>query len=425
MANTIAFFRKKIDRVPFFLLCLICFFPLFKIEFTSKVVFLFFTLSIVVKFKDSIQNFKETPVKHILINSGFYVFLIFTLTYSSDIGIAQKTIIRQSSLLLFPITIFYFVKPSRSEIIVLGKIFVLANFFTCLYLIGFVLNYYDVSNWNTLSNAYAEFDFRGVINNDTLKEWHPGYIGLFILTSILILIEGLYSRSKKTGVFVNIILLLFFSTILLLLNTRGVLYASALILPLYFILKAKTRKKRMFTLIVCIIIFGLIGFFITNNYSLNYRLTLQIEKVVDWITTGKISESGIDSRYYINKCNWALFTEKPFFGYGIGDIKYNLNNCYLDKEFFGVFEKRFNSHSIFFYLLLCGGILTIIPFVILIFNNLRLSYLKKDSLYFFIIILLCIIGVSENYLVRLNGILFFSLFNSILYYNLIANNKPA
>ena len=416
-----AFFSKEkavffSEKAPFFLLCFICFLPVLEVTLVSKGLLFFFVTSILLKYKTGFKNLVNISKKHLIINVGFYAILITTMLYSFDSKQASKTIVRQLSLFLFPFIVFYFLNLSKKQIIWLGKVFVFANVIASLYLIYYAFNYYGMDKIDDVLSFYSSLNFRSAIETDTYKEWHPAYIGAFIMASILILIHAIYSSTSKKAILLKVVIIVFFINMLLLLNSRTAFYSLIVITPVHLLLETKSLKNRIIILFAYLICISILWYFIVNEFSLYYRLLLQFEKAYDWLTTGKILEVAVDPRYYIYQCNYNLFLEKPWFGYGVGDIQYNLNSCYVNNEYFELYDKEFNSHSNYFFLLLSGGILLLGSFLFLIVYNLKQSIQRKDYLFFSFLILFILVGISENFLVRLNGILFFSIFNSVFYY---------
>lgn len=399
------------QKISFLLICLLMFFPMFEVKTNSKIILFFFIFSVVLNFKKGINSIKNTPLKGLVINSLFFLLLIVSIIYTSDKNTGLKVITRQLSFILFPIIVFYFINLTKKQLIILAKLFVLANVLSVLYL-SFKLS----ENVSILEVATNNFDFRSIINTGTYKDWHPTYISAFILTSIILLIESCYSVSKKAYKALVIVIVIALSLFLFMLNSRAVVYSYIIIIPLYIFIKTKTLKGRVIFLLLCIPF--LVGFYylLMNNFSLNYRLVLQLEKVYTWLTNATVSTSGIDGRYFINQCNTNLFLNNPFLGYGIGDVSYNLSNCYLDMEFMGLYYNNLNTHNNYFYLLLSGGLVTLFAFLVLIINNMILSIKTKNYAYFFVLTLLMVVFLTETFFERLNGIIFFSAFNSLYYY---------
>lgn len=406
------------QKISFLLICLLMFFPMLEVKTNSKIILFFFIFSVVLNFKTGINSIKNAPIKGLVINSLFFLLLVVSIIYTSDKNTGFKIITRQLSFVLFPIIIFYFINLTKKQLIILAKLFVLANVLSVLYLCIKLSE-----NVSILEVATTNFDFRSIINTGTYKDWHPTYISAFILTSIILLIEYCYAVTKKAYKASAIAIIIVLSLFLFMLNSRAVVYSYIIIIPIYLFIKTKTLKGRIIFLLLCIPF--LVGFYylLMNNFSLNYRLVLQLEKVYAWFTDATVSTSGIDGRYFINQCNTNLFLNNPFLGYGIGDVSYNLSNCYLDMEFMGLYDNNLNTHNNYFYLLLSGGLVTLFAFLVLIINNMVLSIKTKNYAYFFVLMLLIVVFLTETFFERLNGIIFFSAFNSLYYYYVTNSQK--
>lgn len=406
------------QKISFLLICLLMFFPMFEVKTNSKIILFFFIFSVVLNFKTGINSIKNSTIHGLVINSLFFLLLVVSIIYTSDKNTGFKIITRQLSFVLFPIIIFHFINLTKKQLIILAKLFVIANLLSVIYL------YIKLSiNVSVLEVATSNFDFRSIINAGTYKDWHPTYISAFILTSIILLIEYCYNVNKNAYQILATVLVVVFSLFLFMLNSRAVVYSYIIIIPLYLFIKTKTLKGRIIFLLLFIPF--LVGFYylLMNNFSLNYRLVLQLEKVYAWFTDATVSTSGIDVRYFINQCNTNLFLNNPFLGYGIGDVSYNLSNCYLDMEFIELYENNLNTHNNYFYLLLSGGLITLCAFLVLVINNMVLSLKTKNYAYFFFLMLLMVVFLTETFFERLNGIIFFSAFNSLFYYYVTNSQK--
>lgn len=401
------------EKIPFLLLCVLCFFPLFNVNLTSQLVTFFFITSVILNFKKGVNALKIKSKKPLIINCLFFFVLIVSIFYSSNINEAQKTLLRQISFLLFPLVIFYFLQFKKKDLVIFSKLFVLANALSVIFLI------YHISKTDSILNIINDgFNFRSLINKKSYKVWHPAYIALFILTSQFLIIKNIFYLKRLDKKIVSIVLLLFFSFFLFMLNARSAIYSFILVIPFFIFLQLKSKKQRLIFIIILIPISGLLYYILATNFSLNYRLILQLEKIYHWFVYDEILKIGIDIRYYINICNMDVFKESPLLGHGVGDVKYLLRNCYLDNEFNKPFLKGLNSHNSYFYLLLSGGILALFSFLFLIMNNLFVSFKQNNYLYIAILCTLMIVFISENYLVRFKGILFFAAVNAILYYDM-------
>jgi O-antigen ligase len=114
-------------------------------------------------------------------------------------------------------------------------------------------------------------------------------------------------------------------------------------------------------------------------------------------------------RYSIYQCVTDVIPQAGFFGYGVGDGKNKLVECYQkDAKFLA--ENRYNSHNQFLGLILNVGFLGLFAFAIFLFYHLLKAFRKKNYLLIALLLFYSIVMFSENILERENGILFFAFF---------------
>lgn len=388
------------------LLSLIMFFPILRISQLSLLLTLFFITGVIFSLKTILTTILDTSIRHLLISSGFFVLLLISFFYSFNKDYAQIVLLRQISLFCFPLIFFYGFKLTRQEIFLMCKLFVLANALVAIFFI-FILTKSE-QGIDIISN-------RLLITNITAKDWHPTYVSTFFLASLFFTIASLFS-SKGLPFFLLSLLVGLFLCAILLLGSRIIVYLMLTLVPLYVFIKLKTlRIKGVFVLSFFALMIGF-GYFVSSNHSLEFRLINHLNSLFKRIVLDDLAVSGLDMRYFINQCNSELFLRNPIFGVGVGDVQYSLNNCYLDKEFFTLYESEFNSHNTYFYLLLSGGLVTFLSFLGALAYTIFMYWKRRNILAIFLILSLLVVFLTENFLVRINGIVFFSILSSLLYY---------
>ena len=135
-----------------------------------------------------------------------------------------------------------------------------------------------------------------------------------------------------------------------------------------------------------------------------------------------------DERYEINNASWQLIKKAPVFGYGIGDVQYELNNYYnkhsSDKTAYKMaYEENLNSHNNYAYLWLSGGFILLLLYIINLIFGLYYGLLFKEWIYIAFIIIVSANLLFENVLSRIHGVLFYSVFNALFIASLIRKEK--
>ncbi len=120
-------------------------------------------------------------------------------------------------------------------------------------------------------------------------------------------------------------------------------------------------------------------------------------------------------RATIYKCGNKKFQEAGLTGFGIGDGKNELLDCYQEYNP-TLAATSYNSHNQYISLILNAGFLGLLIFLAFIFYNINRSLKSGEFITVAIIVFYCIVMFSENILERQNGVLYFSLFINLLYF---------
>jgi len=97
----------------------------------------------------------------------------------------------------------------------------------------------------------------------------------------------------------------------------------------------------------------------------------------------------------------------PIFGVGTGDYKVVLNQYYKSQGMALFAEENYNSHNQFIQIYFSNGIFGLLAFCIIICRPLYLSFRVQNPLGILIIFPFIIYGITEVFLGRLQGVVFF------------------
>ncbi len=118
-----------------------------------------------------------------------------------------------------------------------------------------------------------------------------------------------------------------------------------------------------------------------------------------------------NTRVAIIKCSTILLKQVPFFGFG-DELQKELNDCYgrmNDSQFYKI--STFNTHNYYFNLILYGGWLFLIVFliyIVFVYKN-----IKYSTLGLFLLMQFLLINLTENYFSRHYGVVLFTYFTSL------------
>lgn len=411
--------RLQIKDTPYYILLMLGFFPLMPYGIISITTIVFVITTIIFYRKNLLTNVKNGNVKSVLINTFFFFLIACTYLYSEDKEIALNELRKTLNFLIFPITLLlFFPKLDQSKINKVFNSFVVSNALLLTY-ITITIVIYCFSNLHLRS--FFSFPFREIIMGKTYLDLHPTYLCLWFAFSMFYIILRFKKKWGKLKKTLMLSLALMFFCLIFLMAARTILVAVVInTIILIFYNKIFIRNTKLLVS-VSVILLGVLVF-LKNTDVIKYRLSKELEIANIKPPKGRTPKS-ISIRYGIYSCDYTLFKNKPFLGYGVGDVQTKLNDCYRSFNT-SIYKKiKLDSHNYFFYLVLSGGILTLFSFLGMFLNNLATSISKKDFAFFSFLLLIFITCFTENVLTRVHGNFFFSLYSSVFLLKHL-NNKP-
>lgn len=260
-------------------------------------------------------------------------------------------------------------------------------FFTGFSLLLFIIrNITTTFHWATINYGginYNDFTFVSAIN---------------ILFGIVLIENKIKTKTlSRTLFFVLLILLLSFATLFLSAGRSGII--SAIMIVVIFIFRNFINfriKISKFILSSFLIVVIFIFFSLLSRNSKFELVSAGLERAVGFINLGNtgplINWSNTSSRLPIYQDSLKLFFERPILGHGIGSV-------------YMIHPTAYFSHNIFLDLLIEGGIMLLIIFILIIFKSL-LNYKKYEvtfhsemSLYVLVLTFIKLF-TGSNYLVE-------------------------
>jgi O-antigen ligase len=112
-----------------------------------------------------------------------------------------------------------------------------------------------------------------------------------------------------------------------------------------------------------------------------------------------------------------------WFGVGTGDYKKELNQYYIDHQMPAYARESYNAHNQFLQILFSNGIIGLIAVLTLLVRPLYLSIQNQNVLGALTFFPFLIYGMTEVFLGRFQGVVFFALLHQA-FIALYANNRP-
>lgn len=346
------------------------------------------------------NNFLEN--QRLLLPFVFYVltFVLFTIV-SSDIKASSKVLERQISMILIPIVMFSS-SWNKERLILILKFYLTSLtvifFLSIIKLFWFIFNYSDwIQTMNASSNSYTyvQFKFPHLIGA------HPTYWSYLLIVANLFLLSNNYLKIfSKKGII--ILMLIIFNCNLLILSARTPLLINVLIhvwaLFLYF--RKNTISSRKLISIISLALFGAILFF---NIPL---LRAKIQFIIN------------DERFFLWPLAFEKIKENHFIlGEGLGLGSEIFKNYILKNGDPRTIYHGFDLHNQYLKHWLDMGILGLTSLLyLLLYPCTKISKLlsSKSFLLLGFTMLFLISLNTESSLYRLNGVVIYSVFSSIL-----------
>jgi O-antigen ligase len=359
--------------------------------------------SVIVLLKSGKEHFRLTIITKLFM--ALFLIMSFSILYSSNLEYAYVVLNRITLFIVLPFIVLVskpYLKRNFVERL-LGK-FIFACFTASLIcLLNALYNTYQFGAFNPFNKENG--NFFSYFNLTSILKIHPIYFGIYLLLSC---------RLSKMRVFGYLVLITFFITIILLLNSFMLIIASAIIFGLLFYKAIKFSifkkfKKSFFYMLILILPF----YFASNFIFEKAKGVHLVEDISSRDFTGS-QFTAVKARVAKAYCSIDLIKDNPLLGVGIGDGNDELLKYYLKNGFKFGYDEKYNSHNQFLTIFINTGIFGFLILAVLISYLFYSSFVKSNYyLLFFIILNMCFF-MTESVLERQNGIVFFVFFSSLL-----------
>lgn len=226
---------------------------------------------------------------------------------------------------------------------------------------------------------------------------HPTYFAYYLIFSISVELYFLYYHHENTYKPYRYLTILFLFFILFLTGGQTA-FISLLFVFSFFILKffteEVTSEKRVVTglIILMLTCMFLITFIEKGNRVL--AMNDSWERAILW-------ESAVSA------------VANPLLGVGTGDYKMALNDYYATHNLTQFVPESYNAHNQFIQLLFSNGILGVLAFCFMVGRPLYLAVKNKNILAILCMFPFLIYGMTEVFLGRYQGVVFFALLHQV------------
>lgn len=352
--------------------------------------------------------------KYILLFSGFFWVYLIGMIYTENQDAGWTDVVLKLSFLAYPLVLGTlqkdFIQKKQLNFLLSSFIFI-----TSLSIIFSLIHaaYEYISNGDELAFFYSRLGYL----------LHPSYYALYVnfaLFLVLFKILSPHNILKKSLKIFYWFLIPLFMVFLILLESKaglisliGVLTVSLVQLVFY----EKIYKNAIVLIVVCLLITSATITLIPHTTKRVNQAVEAVEAVEakDNNTTEKNSTA---TRIFLWRAALNSFLENPIIGYGTGDVKEELFRQYeLEKNQWAI-EKNYNPHNQYLQTMVATGTLGLFSIITMLVFPLFFSYKRKLFIYFTLVFLMALNLLVESMFERQAGVLFFALFNSILFFTL-------
>jgi O-antigen ligase len=252
---------------------------------------------------------------------------------------------------------------------------------------------------------------------------HAVYFSIFVFTALVFLLENAGKGYFLFRPFFTIVLVVYFSVFLFLLSSKLVIAFYIIYLLYYFILllKKKTNRAGVLAVFILFVVAGGSASMLHNPVSNRFYEILNGDMKL-------VNQDKFDKGNYFNGLQFRMLqwkfvpeiltgTHSWWTGVSPGDAQSLLDQQYISKDMYtGDPAKKttgylgYNTHNQFLEALLQTGIPGFLAFLLTCFCLVRMAAQKKDSLAWFIILLLLVYSCTESVFETQYSILLFTFF---------------
>lgn len=244
---------------------------------------------------------------------------------------------------------------------------------------------------------------------------HPSYLSIYICSAFILLVKCVDIEIRKTKPVLFYSLLVFLVAFNFLLNAKiGILIMLLLILIFLFQSFLKYSKTVAVVSTIALVIVLAVAFLTVPVLKGRFSSIKKITNVEN-VPKDAVESSAIRILVWQQALN--VFQDNPWVGVGTGDKKDVLIDYYEENGIVHAYEYKLNAHNQYFEWMIAFGTLGLLFWLIVLFLPLQKAFSSGNFIYVYFMLGILIILAVESILEREAGVVFFALFNSLLYFH--------
>ena len=397
------FYNKKDNFILDFLLFAIAFSLPFSYAFNSISIGILFSYSFV--FFEKKVFFQYLRVKKVYI---FYIFFFLiqvgSIYYTHDKDIGLTTVIRNVLFLILPITFINLNKRiNKNSIKVAFYGLLISVLITLISSYVHIIYYYFVEGLELSTFIREKFIEHG------LYDIHAPYLALLIIFLLTVTYNYQFLKDKNFNKILKFFLIFFLTVSLIQVSGLMAIFIFSLFIINKLIFSQKTVKARLFFLsFIAILICSSLYFINTLEKQQSSR---GAESIVYRV------QNLMDDKDSVRQENWKsvlkVISSNYLFGIGADG---GLNELQKQRDIKSeAFINKHNAHNDFLEILLRYGAVGLIFFFIILYKLIRKAVIVKNDFFIWFLVVFIISGLTESYLQRQIGLVFFTYFSLLFY----------
>lgn len=386
-------------------------FLLFVVAFSLPFSYAFNSISIGILFLYSFIFFEKNKFVKFLSLKKVYIFYIFffliqigSIYYTEDKDIGLKNVVRNILFLILPITFINLndrINKNSFRVVFYGLL--LSVLITLISAYSHVIYYYFIEGLEINNFIREKFIENG------LYDIHAPYLALLIVFLLICIYHLRLLNDKKFNKLLKIFLMLFLTVSLFQVSGLMSVFIFIIFIISILILSQKSLKSRFISVFIAVLAICSLYFIIKN---LEKKDSLRGAENIVYRAQNLISDK--DS---VRQENWKsvikVISSNYLLGIGAdGGLDLLQKQRDIKSE---AFINKHNAHSDFLEILLRFGLLGFSCYTFILFMLIKKSVITKNDYFKWFLVVFIISGLTESYLQRQIGLVFFTFFSLFFY----------
>ncbi len=335
----------------------------------------------------------------------YFLVLMAGVAYSQNTDLGFRQLETSLCLLALPLVAYRLGPLYKQNLTQLFQTFVAGLAVACATCLGVAFYHYSLSPQPSVDLFLYE-------NLTKTIDAQPTYFGYYLVFGITFSLYRFYFETHRRHLLIPIALVTFFFFVLLLTGSQTV-FISLLFVFSFFISKyliQRTSKRESLAVMLVVAAIATLG---------------------TWATWAPLQESrNTHSDYWERFDLWEAAmnaSSNIWIGAGTGDYEDALNQYYRSHQMEHFAESNLNAHNQYLQLLLSNGMFGLIAFLVMMVRPLYLATSAKDLLGLLLLYPFVLYGITEVFLGRYQGVVFFGLAHQALvaYYAALPSAESA